>query len=97
MSLQYQQMQSYCDTKIQDLDHIIEDKEDRIKELLHQLKLQSEHSIVEPIPRPPGVARRTASVGVQTEPRTLQAHEGQSNFTPQEVAVNRKDSLDMVS
>lgn len=87
-------MQLDYDSKIQDLDHIIEDKEDYIKELLRQLKQQTEHCIVEPIPRPPGVARRTATIGVQTEPRTKQTHEEQSSFT---VAAAKEDSLEKVS
>jgi hypothetical protein len=65
------------DTKIQDLDHAIEEKDRRIKELLHHLKLQGENTLLEPVTRPPGVARRTASIGVQTtstELSTLDPH-----------------------
>lgn len=49
------------------MDHLAEDKEKHIKELLYQLKLvHAETPLLGHVPRPPGVARRTASIGVQT-------------------------------
>lgn len=95
-------MQSNYDAKIQDLDHSIEDKDEHIKELLHHLKQQGENPILEPVPRPPGVARRTASIGVQTnqsELGTVQACALQRNITSQEVPADKGSlgSEDVVS
>ena len=48
------------------MEHLIEDKNRHIKELGHQLKLFDKDRLVsEPLPHPPGIARRTASIAVQ--------------------------------
>ena len=53
--------------QIQELDQLIEDKDVHIKELLHRMKqVQHEGCVVGPVPRPPGMPRRTVSIGVQT-------------------------------
>lgn len=49
------------------MDDLILEKDSHIKELKHQLKqLQGENLLLEPISRPPGMARRTTSIGIQT-------------------------------
>ncbi len=49
------------------MEHLIEDKNRHIKELGHKLKLLGgERTVSEPLPHPPGVARRTSSIAVQT-------------------------------
>lgn len=99
-SMQHGHMQSNYDVKIQDLEHSIEDKDERIKELLHHLKQQGETTIVEPVPRPPGVARRTASIGVQTSHSgPVQADALQRSVASQEVPAKNESlsSEDVVS
>lgn len=82
-------MQHRHDIKIQELDHALEDKENCIKELLHQLRQVKGTSSLQTMPHPPGIARRTASIGVQTlanapdEPAILPAH---GNYSFQEDA-----------
>lgn len=83
-------MQSDYGKKIQDLDHQIEDKDKRIKELLHHLKHSDDSAT---IPRPPGVARRTASIGVQTsqEPPTSHTVTFHEDTTSQAVLPSSED------
>lgn len=60
-------MQSNHEKQIQEIDQLVGDKEEHIRDLLHQVKqLRGENVIIDHIPRPPGMARRTTSIGVQT-------------------------------
>lgn len=91
--LQYKYLQSSCDKKIQDLDHLVEDKDKRIKELLHHLKhITGENAVFEPVPRPPGMARRTASIGVQTNCDKPEAH---ADCTTQETSLSCEDVVSL--
>ena len=61
------------------MDLLVEEKERHIKELLHQLELSRGTMVLEPLSYPPGVARRTISIGVQV---SLQDHEKEPAVLP---------------
>lgn len=48
---------------------MLEDKEKSIKDLMNQLKHQGT-TVLYPMSHPPGVARRTTSIGIQTVPNS---------------------------
>ena len=57
---------------MQDVEQLALEKDHRIKELLHNLKQLRGESGVPYEPKPPGLARRTASIGIQTVSPWLQ-------------------------
>ena len=64
---QFEELQSNHTRQIQELDHMLLDKEKSIKDLMNQLKHQGT-TILYPMSHPPGVARRTTAIGIQTVP-----------------------------
>lgn len=58
------------------MDQLVHDREGHVRDLLHQVKqLRGENVVLDRIPHPPGMARRTASIGVQTSIHDLLNHE----------------------
>ena len=88
-------MQSNQEKQIQERDQLVQDKEEHIRDLLHQVKqIRGENVILDHIPHPPGLARRTASIGVQTSNDLLNpAVLACSNNGPNTTSLGHEDTV----